>query len=244
MPGKVTARLAPSLLTSHEEAENADTPRRISSGFRGKGMPRPPVKPGGLGFGIEAGSAARARLKRCDLLRNRAALSEPRLGWRLTRQPRHAPPAPPPRAPAPAGAAVYPGMLSGASQNAYHLCFSSTSGVTSMPRLENAFAWSFDMRLTPVVTRYSGVRFCPSIAHSPPPRRTDKSRIVGVPPTMANRARSCEVPCPFHATVSWSPSTRRGETGGWLCIASGYNSKGRLPESCAITFRRRSGKWD
>ena len=45
-------------------------------------------------------------------------------------------------------------MLSGASQNAYHLCFSSTSGVTSMPRLANAFAWSFDIRRTPVVTRY------------------------------------------------------------------------------------------
>ena len=76
-----------------------------------------------------------------------------------------------------------------------------------MPRLAKAFAWSFDMRRLPVVTWYSGVRFCPSMAHSPLPRRTDKSRIVGVPPSMANRARSWEVPCPFHETVSTLPSS-------------------------------------
>jgi hypothetical protein len=52
IPGNVTARLAPSLLTSHEEAENAETPRRISSFVRGSGMPRPPVKPGGFGLGL------------------------------------------------------------------------------------------------------------------------------------------------------------------------------------------------
>jgi hypothetical protein len=33
IPGKVTARLPPSLLTSHEDAENADTPRRILPAF-------------------------------------------------------------------------------------------------------------------------------------------------------------------------------------------------------------------
>ena len=84
--------------------------------------------------------------------------------------------------------------------------FSSTSGVMSIPRLANAFAWSFDMRRTPVVTRYSGVRFCPSIAHSPVPRRAERSRIVGVPASIANRARSCDVPWPFHETVSTLPS--------------------------------------
>src|SRR5436190_16950805 len=76
-----------------------------------------------------------------------------------------------------------------------------------MPRLDKAFDWSFDMRRTPVVTRYSGVRFCPSTAHSPDPWRTDKSRIVGVPLSIANRARNCDVPWPFHETVSRSPAS-------------------------------------
>src|SRR5687767_2038336 len=76
-----------------------------------------------------------------------------------------------------------------------------------MPRLESAFAWSFDIRRIPVATWYSGVRFWPSIAHSPPPRRTDRSRIVGVPRSIANRARNSDVPWPFHDTVSRSPSS-------------------------------------
>ena len=35
-PGERHREAGPSLLTSHDDAENADTPRRISSGFRGK----------------------------------------------------------------------------------------------------------------------------------------------------------------------------------------------------------------
>src|SRR5688500_18980490 len=52
MPGNVTARLPPSLFTSHDDAENSAPPRRISSFVRGSQKQRPPVKPGGFGEGL------------------------------------------------------------------------------------------------------------------------------------------------------------------------------------------------
>ena len=59
IPGNVTARLAPSLLTSHEEAENADTPRRISSRASVAGNTAAAGKAGRVGIRIEARPAAR-----------------------------------------------------------------------------------------------------------------------------------------------------------------------------------------
>ncbi len=72
-----------------KRSENADTPRRISSFVRGRPKPRPPREAGRIRIGVEAGSAARSRLKRCDLLVDRPALSERGSAGAWPLQPRH-----------------------------------------------------------------------------------------------------------------------------------------------------------
>ena len=99
IPGNVTARLAPSLLTSHDEAENADTPRRISSLVPRQTHAATTGETGRVWIRVVPRSAARPRLEGCDLLGNRPALSEV-CAWAA---------APPPRPPAPAAARVIPG---------------------------------------------------------------------------------------------------------------------------------------
>src|SRR5215831_5187885 len=59
------------------------------------------------------------------------------------------------------------GMKSGASQNAYHRFFVITSGVSSTPAACSGSACCIDIRRTPVTTRYSGLRFSPSVAQGP-----------------------------------------------------------------------------
>src|SRR5712692_6006992 len=57
------------------------------------------------------------------------------------------------------------GITSGASQNAYHRFFAITSGVSWTPAARSGSACCSDIRRTPLVTRYSAVRFCPRIVH-------------------------------------------------------------------------------
>src|SRR4029079_8839301 len=67
------------------------------------------------------------------------------------------------------------GINSGASQNAYQRFLSITSGVSSIPAARRGSACCVDIRLTPVTTRYSGVRFSPRVAQAPLALRTARS---------------------------------------------------------------------
>src|SRR5688572_4931608 len=124
-PGKFTSTLAPSVLTLHELVWNFASALRISSGFRGNPYTRP-TGPGGTDPLLAAGSLCVAG----------PGCACPRAG-------------PPARAGAGSGT---PGMTNGASQNAYHLFFSITSGVMSTPRLINGAPCWVVMRRTPVLT--------------------------------------------------------------------------------------------
>src|SRR5438067_1146383 len=99
------------------------------------------------------------------------------------------------------------GSTSGASQNAYQRFWSTTAGVSSTPAPTSGSACCTLMRRMPLTTWYSGVRFCPTAAHGPPALRTASSRTVGVPLSIAKRARSSWLFSPFHATTSASCST-------------------------------------
>ena len=95
-------------------------------------------------------------------------------------------------------------------------------------------------RRTPVTTRNSGRKSCPSVCHGPPSGRTASSRIVGTPSSIPNATLASSPGSPAQVTVSLSALTSARSPSCASYPARSQTSRSDCPQALSVRIGKQS----